>query len=558
MDEASQDQESWLSRMVKPRNSITPALVGSILCWLALPPVGWSYLAWVGPIPWLLLIVQPLLPGRRPYRALWLGGIVYWLLAAHWIRLPHPANYIAWVALAAYLGMYLPAFVALSRVGVHRLRMPLVLVAPVVWVGLDWLRGWLLTGFSMCSLCHSQAIHPWVIQIADLGGEYLVTFVLVLVAACLTSLIGELFSDSEARRPMTRMLVAPLLAITVLCGTAFYHSFRLAELAVQNRGEHRTARIALIQGNTLADWKSDPAKQQQIMDEYIGLSVEAVSKHAEVDLVIWPETAFRQSLLTVEPGYSPPVELVPPPHLEASTNYLKLLVERLEAAVFVGVDRIHILPGDEESPSFLGHNSSVMIDKDGNRVGTYDKMHLVPFGEYIPLANWIPLLYRITPVTGGAQPGAAPAGLLMDDVLYVPNICYESAVPRLIRRQVNAVAAEFERRPDVLVNLTNDAWYWGSSQLDLHLACSVFRAVEMRIPHVIAANGGLSAHIDSFGTVQQVSERQTPTYLVADVQVRDRAATFYNRWGDWLAIPCVLCCVVLAVYGKGFHRSTKR
>ena len=196
---------------------------------------------------------------------------------------------------------------------------------------------------------------------------------------------------------------------------------------------------------------------------------------------------------------------------------------------------------------YRGQNSSIMIDTAGNNLGTYDKMHLVPFGEYIPLAKWFPLLYRITPVAGGAEPGESPTGMLLGDVLYVPNICYESAVPRLIRQQVNTVAEEFGRRPDVLVNLTNDAWYWGSSELDLHLACSVFRAVEMHLPHVVAANGGLSALVNAHGEVEQVTPRQETAYLIADVALAPSQATVYSRWGDWLALPCVLCCVVLAV-----------
>lgn len=548
MDEVSQQHDSWPTKLVRPKTTIVPAMVGSLLGWLALPPVGWSYLAWVAPVAWLMLVVQPALPGRRPYRALWLGGVLYWLLAAHWIRLPHSANYIAWVALAAYLGTYLPAFVALSRVGVHRLKLPLALVAPVVWVGLDWLRGWLLTGFSMCSLCHSQAENTWVIQIADLGGEYLVTFVLVLVAACLMRTLFSL-ADSEVRWGTTLHLLTGLLAVVATLGYFMIHFVDLGD-SILMTGKYRAGpRIALIQGNTLADWKSDPAKQRQIMDEYIGLSVEATSKHEDIDLVIWPETSFREALLTLEPGFSPSAELIPPENLTSATNYLKLLVERLEAPLLVGIDRIHIFPDAAGEPQFRGYNSSVSVDIAGTQVATYDKMHLVPFGEYIPLANWIPFLYRITPVTGGAQPGAAPAGMMLGDVLYVPNICYESAVPRLIRRQVNAVEKANGRRPNVLVNLTNDAWYWGSSQLDLHLACSVFRAVEMRLPHVIAANGGLSAYVDADGIVQQVSQRQTPTYLVADVHLLDAGSTLYSRWGDWLALPCVLCCIVLAMIG---------
>ena len=139
-----------------------------------------------------MLIRTETLPGTHPYRKLWLAGTVFWLLAVHWIRLPHPLNYLAWLALAAYLGLYLPAFVLLSRTGVHRWHIPLVIVAPVVWTGLDWIRAHFLTGFLMASLAHTQYRVPAMIQFADIAGEYGVTFLIMFVAASVTSLIFEL------------------------------------------------------------------------------------------------------------------------------------------------------------------------------------------------------------------------------------------------------------------------------------------------------------------------------------------------------------------------------
>ena len=139
-------------------STLIPALTSSLLCWLAFPPVGLGFLAWLGPIGWLSLVLRAELSGASvPYRDLWLSGFVFWALAVHWIRLPHPANYLALTVLASYLGCYLPVFVALARVGVQRLRLPLWIVAPVVWTGLDWFRHHLMTGFGFGSLAHTQA-----------------------------------------------------------------------------------------------------------------------------------------------------------------------------------------------------------------------------------------------------------------------------------------------------------------------------------------------------------------------------------------------------------------
>jgi apolipoprotein N-acyltransferase len=231
------------------------------------------------------------------------------------------------------------------------------------------------------------------------------------------------------------------------------------------------------------------------------------------------------------------------------------LTRELGTALLVGIDRVHVFPGAQGKPDIRTYNSSVLVDTEGNLVGTYDKMHRVPFGEYIPFADWFPVLYRLTPLTGGIAAGESPTVLDLDGVIYSVNICYETAVPHLIRRHV-AQSADGEK-PDVLVNLTNDAWYWGSSELDMHLACGVFRAVEMRIPLVIAANGGLSGSIDVAGNLRHVTTRQKPTFLIVEVSLPHVPTSLYSRWGDWFAILCVLCCIVLAVVGWRGRESSR-
>ncbi len=536
-----------------PRSAFAPALGGSLLCWLAFPPVGWSLLAWVAPIAWLLLVRLKELPGRRPYRALWLAGSLFWLLTVHWIRLPHPMNYLAWLVLASYLGIYLPTFVALARGGVHRWGLPLWLVAPVVWTGLDWLRNHVMTGFGMGSLAHTQVEFPAVIQIADLVGEYGVTFLIVLVASCLTSFLLD-------REPwFTRSRLLQLLpAAILLLATLMYGRWQGVEMAFRYKAP-LGARIALIQGNTLADWKSNPDRQTQIMAEYLQLSHDALRQSLErdgrkVDLVVWPETSFRQTLITTKEGYEPPTERVHESMLLAAQKSLAELVRQLQTAVLVGIDRAYLFPDETGELNFQLFNSSVLVDAHGKILGTYDKMHRVPFGEYIPFAEWFPALYRMTPLTGGIQAGQNPAtNLGIENVLFAPNICYETAVPHLLRRQVCSLVELRGTLPDVMINLTNDAWYWGSSELDMHLACGVFRAVEMRIPLVIAANGGLSAHVSRYGQVLQVTERQKTETLLVDLPLlgdRPGYLSLYAQWGDWFAIACVLCCMVLAVSGR--------
>jgi apolipoprotein N-acyltransferase len=565
MSAAANPRYAWL------RSTLAIGLAGSLLLGAALPPLSLSWLGWIAPVPWLLLVRADQLPGRRPYRSLWLAGLAFWLMAVHWLRLPHPATSLGWVALSAYLACYLPVFVGLSRVAVHRLRAPLWLAAPVVWTGLELARAHLLTGFLMASIAHTQANCTPLIQISDLVGEYGVDFVIVLVAACiadfgLRTTLRAVPADCGLKNP--KLILPPLLAATVaLAGVLSYGQLRLrntqpgtAARAGNPQSEihdPKSIRIALVQGNSLAEWKADPSRERQIMDEYLALSERAVDiaqKRGDgrpLDLIVWPETMFRSSLVSFDADYRLPPGVSQTKEEIAAYGPADLvsLVARLETPVLVGVDRYHFTTASASAADLrpLSYNSAALVDGDGKIIGTYDKVHRVMFGEYIPFARQLPFLYRLTPLTGGIEPGGEPAGLKLDNTTYAPNICYETAIPHVIRRQVAALSARGES-PDILVNLTNDAWYWGSSELDMHLACGVFRAVEARRPLVIAANGGISAWIDARGRIRAQSPRLQADVIVADVEIRD-LQSWYIEHGDWFAGACLTCCIALAIFG---------
>jgi apolipoprotein N-acyltransferase len=216
----------------------------------------------------------------------------------------------------------------------------------------------------------------------------------------------------------------------------------------------------------------------------------------------------------------------------------------------VGIDRAHFLAAASPTGEVLPpqrYNSAAMVDHNGNLVGTYDKIHRVMFGEYIPFAKWLPVLYRLTPLTGGIEAGSGPVVLEVAGNYYAPNICYETVIPHVIRRQATARASD-GKRADVLVNMTNDAWYWGSSELNMHLACGVFRAIETRKPRVIAANGGISAWIDHYGRVRSQSPRMKPDIILADVELSSMQS-LYLQFGDWFAVVCLTLCGVFAIVG---------
>ncbi len=425
----------------------------------------------------------------------------------------------------------------------------------------------------MASLAHTQVNWTMLIQISDVVGEYGVDFVVMLVAASIAcqiplSLFTPAHEGNEPRRRRLVQLAALVPAVIALVATLAYGHWRLVKAQELNATSlSKGPRLALIQGNSSAESKFDPNRQRQIMTDYMELSANAIAKAGQVgdgrpvDLVVWPETMFRTPLITFDSGYKPPPGATRTPEEIASfgPNDLANLVKRLGTPVMVGVERVHYpvtSSANSEAPPLV-FNSTVLVGHQGEIIGTYDKMHRVMFGEYIPFADWFPFLYRITPLTGGIVAGEKPAALRLHGVYcFSPNICYETAIPHVIRRQV-ATLENRDEYPNALVNVTNDAWYWGSSELDMHLACGVFRAVETRLPLVIAANGGISAWIDHLGRVRAKSPRQQADFIIADIEPSD-IQSYYVRYGDWFSGSCLACCIVLAALGWKSKRDLRK
>jgi len=595
------------------RSNLGHAVVGAVVLWAALPPWDLWPLAWIAPLWWVILIrcnelagpppfehLQPdqsnrwlralmavlrwLADGRRPYRVLWLAGFLFWLAAIHWLRLPHPVDYFGWIALAFYLAFYLPVFVGLSRVAVHQLRVPVILAAPVVWTGLELARGHLLTGFTMASLGHTQ--YRWInlIQLSDLAGAYGVSFVVMWVAACLARMIPD---DGQPRHWWKRCVWWPLLPAAALLGTAILYGH------VRTSGSYTApgARIALIQGSIDSEFKAKPHLREMIHQHYLLLSKEAVREFGDLDVIIWPETMYREPWITVAPNARMTDEFtdefedinVTPSQFRRyweieGARYRRAMTKmagQLGVPLILGLEACHF--GPEGRQLF---NSAVFVPPTGEIQGPYRKMHLVPFGEYLPFAQYFPWVYELTPLSVGLGEGKRPVAFELNGLRMSPNVCYETVIPHLIRRQVNTLRAQ-GAEPDVLLNLTNDGWFWGSSELDMHLICGVFRAVECRKPLLIAANTGISARIDADGRIHERGPRRhkdpqpDAAANLTDAQRRsrsdwsrkyhldwppgtakiltevrlDRRTSWYLRHGDWPAGICLAACVILGLLG---------
>jgi apolipoprotein N-acyltransferase len=535
-------------------------LAGSLLLYGAFPPLNLPWLAWLAPIPWLWLVRRPELPGKRPYVMLWLAGCVHWLMMEYGIRMAHPALNAGWVALAAYLALYLPVFIGLTRVAVHRLRISIVVAAPVVWVGLELLRGHYLGGFSMGLLAHTQADFPMLIQISDLAGGYTLSFVIMLVAACLTRMIplrGVGVSPARHANLLNRLWpLAP--AVIAIGATLAYGQWRLNQTPPGQSGP--AAKIALIQGSLDTVLVVTNERRRETLDQYASLTQQAVGQQQNLDLVVWPESMFVLGEYQLEAGAKPPRQFAGPseefPKLVAALqNDFQVVLANMAAKANDNTDPggsgTHLLVGGNtivHGPGRLRlYNAALLADREGQIAGRYYKTQAVMFGEYIPVVDWFPWLYDWTPLPAGMSVGDGPRVFDIAGLRMSPSICFESTVPHLIRGQL--LELQRQGKPaDVLVNLTNDGWFWGSGMLDQHLRCSVFRAVENRKPLVVAANTGISASIDGNGVVQDRGQKRKLKVIITEVHADGRASP-YHWLGDWPASVFALACFGLALVG---------
>jgi apolipoprotein N-acyltransferase len=547
------------------RSTVVLGLASGLALWAAFPPLGLWPLAWVAPVGWVLLACDETLLGRRPYLMLWAAGLLHWMGLLYFLVLPHWAGIFGWIAIGLYLAFYIPVFVGLTRVAVHRLRISVVVAAPVVWTGLELARGHLFTGFSIGLLGHTQVHWPALIQIADALGAYGVSFVVMLVAACVARMLPL------QSRSWTLWPAAP--AVAVVGAALLYGQYRLNEQP-PDATDGRVLRVALIQGSSDTIFEYNPERDQQAFRDYFEESLRARDEHPDLDLVIWPESMFTAGLpdLIVEGDVAPPPEAgmtateyqdrlrKVTTHFENKSfdvsQHVNTLVQgddvrRLQVALLVGTETLHY---DSQPPR--RYNSAILIDPSGQVVDRYYKMHRVMFGEYVPLGDLLPWLYKLTPLPEGLTAGDSPRVFSVAGFRLSPSICFESTVPHLIRRQV----AELTRQnaaPDLLVNVTNDGWFWGSNALDLHLACGVFRAVENRRPFLVAANTGLSAFVDGNGRIVRQSPRRATDRIYAEVR-RDGRHGLYQIAGDWPAAACLAFCLGLAGLGASGRWRTRR
>ncbi|MFO7861229.1 MAG: apolipoprotein N-acyltransferase [Desulfosalsimonas sp.] len=497
----------------------------------AFDKIGAGFAAWFA--PGLLLAGICRVRRRAAFLLGVLAGFVHYLLLLYWLvttmhrygPMPVWLSFFALLLLAFYLALYTGVFAwAVTLVPVRPVF--LVVWVPVCWVALEYAKTFLFTGFPWGLAGYSQYRYPVLIQSADLFGVYGVSFFVCAVSAGLFLFFMHLFHGRWQNRLVGRgaAIAGLLVAAGLFAANGGYGIFRLAEQDAADRPAGQL-RVSVIQANIEQSLKWDDAYVEATLDKYIRLSVSAAEK--QPDLVVWPETAVPFYFF----------------HDSQRTRRVLDTAERMQTRLLAGAPAYE---RQEESSGLDLFNSAYLIDVQGRVAGRYDKVHLVPFGEYVPLKKWLPFVGKIVPETGDFSPGR-PGRLLsagnrdMGADMGV-QICYEIIFPHLSAAMVRAGA-------DILVNITNDAWFGDTSAPFQHFSMAVFRAVENRRPVVRAANTGISGFIDSAGRIRASSGVFQTTSLTRDVALAGGEVAFYTRCSHLLPGLCAAAALVFVLAG---------
>jgi len=489
-----------------------PCLLSAILLILSFPNFNLWPLAWFAFIP-LFFFLQNKNALTRFFSAYLVGvlfffGTIFWLIHV---------TLAGMIALVLYLALYFGLFGLFFSLTPYHLPLITLLFLPAVWVLLEYLRGHMLTGLGWVLLGHSQYLNLPIIQISDITGAYGVSFLVMLVNVA----VWQIISGAINRRPAPKNKTFFSVVIFCCLSSLVYGYYRLHQ---KTTGEK--IRISVVQGNVPQELKWVREEKEGILEKHVGLSLKAAAGNP--DLIIWSETAM-------------PVVLEEEFFL---LNAVSGLAREIQKPILTGTMR-------HENGNY--YNSAVLFSPDGVIKQHYDKIHLVPFGEYIPLRKPFVFLERLAPIDdfkAGKEHTLFKfsASSHQSPVKFAVLICFEDIFPELARKFV-AQGAGF------LVNITNDAWFGKTAASYQHLQSSVFRAIENRIPVVRSANTGISGFIAANGKIiSLVKDKTGKNIYISGYDTQEiiiptnKNLSFYTRFGDVFVLFCLIvfaCGIIL-------------
>ncbi len=514
------------------------AVLSGVLLALSFPGYGQATLVYIALVP-LMFAVQSASVKKAALLGL-LSGFVFFMLSMSWltnltgtvdsvlIKLSSLAGYSI---LAAYCALYFIPFAIVASLGIKQWaganlmkNIRLMFSVTMVWVGAEYLRSFLFTGFPWNPLGVSQYANAAIIQVAEWGGVYLVSAYIVWMNVALFVTFRQYTHGTRTKkyRPHFELMIGLLpIALAVMHGM---------NTLFNRPAVFDTVNIALIQPNIPQHEKWDEAKDRQIRERLEELT-SAASRLDQLDLIIWPETALPDFVRSSKESYH--------------------LVKRLaEAGTPLLVGTMDFSLSKETLRAEAYHNSSILFGTDGMEIAKYDKQHLVPFGEYVPFPK---LMRKFTPIDvdfrGGTESTLIP---LKGEASFSVLICFEDIIAPLAVKATRNGARW-------LINQTNDGWFDPSAQSEQHLAHAVFRCVENRIPMARCCNTGVSCTIDAYGIVQRNLKPMTKGFTTGEINPRPTGMkpTFYTRNGDAFAKAALIAgaTVIFVLRSKGWKKK---
>lgn len=481
-------------------------LLSGIFLILSFPNLDLEFLAWFALVPLFFAI-----EGKGLYQAFKLGvftgfvsflGILYWIIiAVHtYGNVPLILSGLILLLLVIYLSLFTGAFTFLTRLVQIRSGIQTILIAPILWVALEYLRSFLLTGFPWAYLGHTQYLNLPFIQMADITGVYGLSFVILCVNAMLFAVLRQW---PKKTFPLKEVIFTTL----ILLGFLIYGYVKMKYVdrtAIQSP----SLKVGIVQGNIDQSIKWDESFQLETLRIYQRLSMRAAED--KPDLLIWPETATPFFFQEAK-EYQPIVLEIP---------------EKTKAYLLFGTPSYKIERGEVNY-----YNSALLVSPSKEWIGKYDKIHLVPFGEYIPLKKLLFFIESsIGEGIGNFKSGKKIVNLSLPEGKFGTLICFEIIFPDLCRRFVKEGA-------DFLVTITNDAWFGRTSAPYQHLSLATFRAIENRVFIARAANTGISAFIDPNGKIIKQGGLFTEEAMNGTIHLM-KGKTFYTLYGDVFAWIC--------------------
>ncbi len=512
---------------------ISLAISSGFLLTMSFPRTSLSWLAWFALVP--LFIALNNLSRKNSFYIGFYAGLAHYLTLVYWLaytmktygNLPLYLCVPILFLLTAYLALYIAIFsMTLNKLCSGPLLF--LIITPLLWVSLEYIRSFLFTGFPWELLGYTQFDTLHMIQISDILGVYGISFCIALSNAVI--FLAYIFFTKKNWQGKTvnfKLAAGSVMTLALILGLVwFYGKWRIKSINELISGSP-WVRITVVQGNIDQKEKWDPAFQRSTIIKYIKLSL--LAKKDKPDLVVWPETATPFYFLR---------------NTELSAIVQKG-IDETGADFFIGSPSIK--PGTSTTEHF---NSAYLVGSEGKLYGKYDKAHLVPFGEYVPFKKWLPFIGKIVENVGDFSSGKKGQTIQWGKHIIGSQICYEIIFPNLARAMTKNNAA-------LLINITNDAWYGRSSAPYQHFSMAKFRAVENRRSLIRAANTGISGFIDPSGMVigsTELFEDAVMTHTVPILSIK----TFYSSYGDLFAIACLLLTLIVALQSFVRNLSFRR